>query len=206
MPTKTKVAAIYVRVSSRQQSHASQLPDLERWANAQSEDVEVRWYTDTFTGKTQDRPGWQALEKDLRAGKIGRLVCHKIDRLGRTARELLTLFAELRQRKVDFVAVAAGIMGLDTPEARLMSGIIAQFAEYDNEVRSERILAGQAQARKAGRKWGGSKAGVRKKVTPEKALAVRELHAKSTPIAQISRVVQLSRQTVYSVLKEEFIS
>lgn len=196
-----KHIAVYVRVSSKQQSHASQLPDLQRWVESQS-GVEVKWYMDKFTGKTQDRPGWRELEKDLRAGKVSRLVCHKIDRLGRTARELLALAAELRQRKVDFVVVAAGIMGLDTPEARLLFGIVAQFAEYDNEVRSERILAGQSQARLAGKTWGGSKAGVRKKVTPEKALAVRELHAKSTPITQISRAVGLSRVTVYSVLRE----
>ncbi len=38
----TKATAIYVRVSSRDQSHASQLPDLERWVDAH--DGGVVWY------------------------------------------------------------------------------------------------------------------------------------------------------------------
>ena len=33
-----------------------------------------------------DRPGWKQLEDDIRAGKVAKLVCWKLDRLGRTAR------------------------------------------------------------------------------------------------------------------------
>ncbi len=50
-----KTTAIYVRVSHRDQSHASQLPDLEHWVEAH--DVSVEWFKDTFTGRTLDRPG-----------------------------------------------------------------------------------------------------------------------------------------------------
>ena len=46
-PTMEKHTAIYVRVSSQQQDHASQLPDLERWAAAH--DGQVLWFKDKFT-------------------------------------------------------------------------------------------------------------------------------------------------------------
>lgn len=42
-----KATAIYVRVSHRDQSHASQLPDLERWAESHNGDV--IWFRDKFT-------------------------------------------------------------------------------------------------------------------------------------------------------------
>ena len=193
-----KYAAIYVRVSSDRQKHASQLADLQRWAETHGQ--AVRWYEDSYTGRTQQRPGWQQLEHDLRAGKLTHLVCHKLDRLGRTARELLALFDVLRNRKVQLNVVAAGIMGLDTPEARLMTGIIANFAEYDNEVRTERIIAGQAAARARGVVWGGSKKGVAKKVSPEKEKMIRQLKADGTPITKIALAVSLCRSTVYAVL------
>ena len=52
-----KHVALYLRVSSRNQDTRSQEPDLKRWAAAQ--DQPTKWYTDKFTGKTMDRPGWR---------------------------------------------------------------------------------------------------------------------------------------------------
>jgi DNA invertase Pin-like site-specific DNA recombinase len=95
----SRKSAIYIRVSSRDQSHASQMPDLERWAAAH--DGQVEWYRDTFTGRTMDRPGMETLMTDLRSGKIERVVVWRLDRLGRTTRGLCQLFDELGERKVD---------------------------------------------------------------------------------------------------------
>src|SRR5208337_1629296 len=61
-----KDTALYLRVSHRDQSHASQMPDLERWAEAH--DGPVEWFKDTFTGRTMDRPGMDRLLAELRAG------------------------------------------------------------------------------------------------------------------------------------------
>jgi len=193
--------AIYVRVSSRKQQHKSQLPDLQRWADSQSEPV--RWYKDTATGKTTNRPGWKRLEKDIAAGRVSKLVCWKLDRLGRTARELLILFDQLRARRSDLLCVAGGVNGLETAEGRFMAGILAQVAEFDNELRSERIRAGQAAARASGKRWGGSLRGRRVKVTPQQAKIIyRMKHEDGESVAAIARTVALSRPTVYSVLAE----
>lgn len=198
-----KHIAIYARVSSGRQRHASQLPDLERYAA--TADGPVVWYVDKATAKRDRKakgPGWQNLETELRAGRLSRLVCWKLDRLDRSARELLVLFDQLRQKGVDLVCVTGGITGLDTLEGRLMAGVVAMFAEYDNEIRRERILAGQAAARAAGKTWGGSKPGVRKRVTPDKERAILQLHADGTPIIRIAKVVGLCRATIYDVLAE----
>ena len=64
-----KTSAIYCRVSSRDQSHASQLPDLERWAEAHAGAVE--WFKNKFTGRCMNRPGMDRLLEQLRAGKLG---------------------------------------------------------------------------------------------------------------------------------------
>ena len=75
-----KITGIYVRVSSKQQNHASQLPDLERWAAAH--DGAVVWFKDKFTGRSMTRPGMDKLLGDLRDGKIERIVVWRLDRLG----------------------------------------------------------------------------------------------------------------------------
>jgi DNA invertase Pin-like site-specific DNA recombinase len=193
----SRKSAIYVRVSSRDQSHASQLPDLERWVEAHG--CSVEWFEDTFTGRTMDRPGMEKLMADLRAGKIERVVVWRLDRLGRTTRGLCQLFDELGERKIDLVSLRDGF-SLSSPAGRLHARILASVAEYETEVRSERVAAGQAVARRKGKKWGGSKRGWRWKVSDDHLLAIQEMKAAGKPVAQISRIVGLSRPTVYRVL------
>jgi len=194
-----KHIAIYVRVSGRQQDHRSQLPDLTRWAEAQGEPV--KWYRDTFTGKTMDRPGWGTLEADLAASKVSRLVCWRLDRLGRTAKGLTALFEQLQNRKVGLVSLREGL-DLSTPAGRLMAHVLASVAQYETELRGERVRAGQAAAKAAGKKWGGSKAGNRKKVTSTQQKAIRRLKQQGEPVTAIAKALGLSRPTVYSVLAD----
>ncbi len=192
-----KHTAIYVRVSSKKQDHASQLPDLERWAAAH--DGTVEWYRDKFTGKTMARPGMDHLLADLRAGRVERIVCWRLDRLGRTTRGLCQLFDDLTERKVDLVSLKDGF-SLASPAGRLHARILASVAEYETEVRAERVAAGQAVARRRGKRWGGSKKGWRWRVTDDQLVAIREMRAAGRKITQIARVTGLSRPTVYQVL------
>lgn len=195
----TKHSAIYVRVSSKQQDHASQMPDLERWVAAQG--GAVAWFRDKFTGRSMDRPGMDKLLAELRAGKVERIVVWRLDRLGRTTKGLCQLFDELGERKVDLVSLKDGF-SLASPAGRLHARILASVAEYETEVRAERVAAGQAVARKKGKKWGGSKKGWRWKVTDDQLAAIHEMHSAGKPVAQIARVTGLSRPTIYRVLEE----
>lgn len=195
----SKHTGIYVRVSSKHQDHASQLPDLDRWCAAH--DGAVQWYRDKFTGRTMERPGMDDLLDDLRAGKVERIVVWRLDRLGRTTRGLCQLFDELTERRVDLVSMKDGF-SLASPAGRLHARILASVAEYETEVRAERVAAGQAVARKKGKKWGGSKAGWRWKVTDEQLTAIHEMRAAGKKISLIARVTGLSRPTIYRVLEQ----
>lgn len=190
--------AIYVRVSSRQQDTRSQEPDLKRWIEAYA-DLPVVWYRDKFTGRTMDRPGWRKLEADLIAGKVAKIVVWRLDRLGRTAAGLTALFEELQRRNIGFEALRDKV-DLSTAAGRLMANVLASVAAYENEVRSERIRAGQAVARANGKTWGGSEKGRRIKVTPEQARTIRRLKGEGEKITAIARATGLSRPTIYSVL------
>ena len=194
-----KHIAIYVRVSSDQQDLRSQEPDMKRWVEAFADGTPVRWYQDKITGKTMNRPGWQQLEADMNAGKITKIVVWRLDRLGRTASGLTTLFDELRDRKINLVSLKDGL-DLSTPAGRLMAGVLASVAQYETEVRGERVLAGQAAAKAEGKTWGGSQKGRRIKVGPEKEATIMKLREERVPVAQIARAVGLSRPTVYSVI------
>jgi DNA invertase Pin-like site-specific DNA recombinase len=190
--------AIYCRVSKRNgQDVRSQLPDLERWAAAQ--DQPVKWYRDQFTGKTMDRPGWNRLQVAIDTGDVSTIVVWRIDRLGRTAKGLTALFVRLQETRVNLVSLKDGL-DLSTPAGRLLAHVLASVAQFETEVRAERILAGQAAARAAGKTWGGGKPGRRVRLSEEKERTIKLLHDQGKGISEIARVVGLSRPTVYRVL------
>ena len=195
----TKKTAIYIRVSSKQQDHRSQLPDLERWAAAHGEPV--IYFKDSFTGRTMTRPGMDKMLEALRAGKLDRIVVWRLDRLGRTTKGLCQLFDELHERSVDLVSLKDGF-SLASPAGRLHARILASVAEYETEIRAERVAAGQAAARKRGKTWGGSEKGWRWKVTDDQVNAIHEMKSAGRKITQIASVTGLSRPTIYRVLKE----
>lgn len=196
----SKHVAIYVRVSSKKQDQRSQMPDLETWANGQT--GSVKWYEDQFSGKTMERPCWQKLETAMRSGKVSQIVVWRLDRLGRTASGLTALFDDLRHRKVNLISLKDGL-DLSTPAGRLMANVLASVAQYDNEVRAERVRAGQAVARAKGKTWGGSKAGVRKKVTDTQVKMIHQRNEAGESITAIAGALNLSRPTIYDVLRSK---
>lgn len=194
---------VYLRVSSTKgQETRSQEPDLQTWAKAQPD--ESVWYRDRFTGTTMTRPGLDRLLDDVRSGKISKICVWRLDRLGRTAKGLLTLLDELQALNVGFVSLREGF-DITTPAGRLMAGVLASVASYETEVRKERQLAGIAKAKADGKSWGGRKAGTRVKLTEEKEVAIRQLHQQGQSVAAIARTVGLTRKTVYRALGRELI-
>lgn len=199
MPT-AKATAVYLRVSGKSQNTASQEPDLNRWLAAH--DVEPKWFKDTFTGKSMNRPGFNKLMAEVNAGKINQIVIWRIDRLGRTAAGLTQLFEELRAKKVNLVSLKDGL-DLETPAGRLMANVLASVASFETEVRAERVLAGLEVARAKGIRLGRAPGiHTRIKVTDEQIAQVPRLKAAGEGVTAIARATGLSRQTVYSLLKE----
>jgi len=142
-----KHTAIYLRVSTGQQSTHSQVADLKRWLQAQDSDSvnPVKWYEDKATGKNMDRPAWQQIQAAINKGQISRLVVWRLDRLGRTASGLCKLFDDLQEKRVRLVSLMDSI-DLGTPSGRLIANVLASVAAYETEVRGERVRAGQQAA------------------------------------------------------------
>jgi DNA invertase Pin-like site-specific DNA recombinase len=194
-----KHVAVYVRVSTDRQTHRSQLAELIRWRDA-NPDVAVREYRDKASGKTMERPGWAKLWADVEAGKVSKVVVWRLDRLGRTAAGLTSLFESLQDRKVGLLSLRDSL-DLSTASGRLMANVLASVAAYETEVRSERIRAGIDAAKAEGKRWGGRQEGSRNKATAAKAEAVRKLYAAGEGVSAIARATGLTRPTVYSLIR-----
>ncbi|MCE2798614.1 MAG: recombinase family protein [Planctomycetaceae bacterium] len=194
----SKHIAVYVRVSTTNQDQRSQVADLEKWAASQ--DSEIVWYKDKFSGKTMDRPAWNRLLKAIEEKKVSQIAVWRLDRLGRTAKGLTALFDELTSKKIGLFSLKDSL-DLKTPAGRLMANVLASVAAYETEVRAERVQAGQAIAKANGKTWGGSQPGRLIHVTSEQKAQVIAMEGQK--IAVIARTVGLSRPTVYRLLGQQ---
>jgi DNA invertase Pin-like site-specific DNA recombinase len=197
----TKHHAVYVRTSSKTQDQRSQVADLERWAAAQ--ELPVKWYRDSASGKSMDRPAWNKLQAAIDVSDVASVIVWRLDRLGRTARGLTSLFADLQARDIGLISLREGL-DLGTPAGRLMSHVLASVAQYETEVRSERQAAGIAAARAAGKRWGGRQPGTVTAAVAEKQAAIRTLHKAGESVSAIARATGLSRPTIYAVIRGEW--
>lgn len=144
----------YLRVSTELQDHAPQRLELSEYCTRQGWSVAGE-YTDTLSGARAERPGLEAMLERCRAGGIEAVCCVKLDRLGRSVINVVTLIADL---EVMGVAVICTSQGIDTraanPCGKMQYQIIAAVAEFEREMIRERTKAGLAVARAAGKKLG----------------------------------------------------
>ncbi|MFH1614850.1 MAG: recombinase family protein [Planctomycetota bacterium] len=199
---KKMMTIVYIRISTSQQSTDSQKPDIERYLAAQDPETlgKVLWFEDTGTGRNMERPGWRKAETWIRSGIVDRIICWRLDRLARNISGMCKLVELLQAKNTNLVSLKENI-DLSTPTGRLMINVLSSFAVFETEVRGERVLAGQAAARAKGKKIGGSKKGVRRRVTDAKIETIYHLRDTNHTYKQICEVVLLSRETVSRLLK-----
>jgi DNA invertase Pin-like site-specific DNA recombinase len=180
----------YMRVSK---ADGSQTLDLQRDALDASGVPERSVYSDTASGKREDRPGLEACLKALRAGDT--LVVWKLDRLGRNLRHLVNVVHDLTERDVGLRVLTGQGAAIDTTTAagKLVFGIFAALAEFERELISERTRAGLVAARARGRR-GGRKP----KMTPAKVrLAAAAMGKRGTVVSDLCAELGISTATLY---------
>lgn len=151
---------LYPRVSSHEQTEGysidEQINKLNKYAEAMDWTV-YRIYTDPgYSGANTNRPGLQEMLKDVRSGKLDKVVVYKLDRLSRSQKDTMLLIEdEFLSNGVDFVSITENF-DTGTPFGRAMVGILAVFAQLERENIKERTMMGKEARAKSG-KWHGSK-------------------------------------------------
>lgn len=134
----------YARVSTGEQNL-----DLQR--DALEEAGCERVFSDEMSGAKAERPGLRNAIDFAREGDV--LVVWRLDRLGRSLRELFDRITELQDRGVGFESLTEST-DTTTPGGQLVFHIFGALAEFERNLLRERTLAGLAAARKRGRTGG----------------------------------------------------
>jgi len=149
-----KYTALYLRVSTDDQSINSQYNEIVNYLKIHSKEQFFSVYNDEgFSGTNGNRKELQRLLKDIQAGHIQEVIVYKLDRLFRSLKDLISTLTEWERLGVRFVFVKEGI-DLSTPAGRLMMHLIGAFAEFEAALIRERVRAGMKNAREKGTKSG----------------------------------------------------
>ena len=179
----------YARVSTREQNADGQLDVLTR-----AEVDRNHIYVDKASGKLARRPQLDAALAYLRPGDV--LVITKLDRLGRSVRNLIDLADTLHEREVGLRVLSQGI-DTTTPAGRMFFHVLAALAEFEASLISERTLDGLEAARARGRK-GGRKP----KLSERQVKVIRTMHASGEhTITELADTFKVTRPTIYRVLE-----
>ena len=101
-------------------------------------------YVDAFTGTKVDRPEFQKLLKEVKAGDT--IIATKLDRVSRSASQGIALVDELMEKDVTLNILNMGVMN-NTPTGKLIRNIMFSFAEFERDMIVERTTAGKEVAR-----------------------------------------------------------
>lgn len=177
----------YTRVSTAEQHPEAQAARL-REAGAR------RIFTDHgVSGRLASRPGWDECLAYLRPGDT--LIVVRLDRIGRSLRNLLDVVSDLGQRGVDLIVLDQQL-DTSTPSGRLVFSVLAALSEFEADLIRERTMDGLAAARARGRN-GGRPA----KLTPRQVEIARTLYAAGgQTVAEIGQALGAGRSTVYRAL------
>lgn len=187
---KANAVAVYLRVSTDDQSHESQRLEVDRWLAREGFDsAKVRWYVDVETGRTLHRVELRRLRADLAEGRVRAVVVYKLDRISRNMLDGMALLTEWLEAGVRVASVTEPIE-LSGAVGKIVAAVLLGFAEIEWSARRERQRAGIEVAKSKGA-YKGRQPGTLK-ASPSRAA---ELRAQGLTLPEVARALGVSRAT-----------
>lgn len=187
--------ALYMRVSTEDQKLDSQADELQRYCAGRNW-INLETYSDKLSG-VKSRPAFDRMLSDLRNGKVERVVCYKLDRIGRSLTQLALFLDELATRHIPLVCTSQGIDTTDSnPAGKLQLGVLMAVAEFERGIIRERVNAGLAAAKKRGVKLG------RRETLSARRDEVQALRTAGHTTRAIASLLSMPRSSVQKILSD----
>lgn len=186
-------AAIYLRVSTTDQNTELQKNEVTQYLINRGLEL-VSTYEDKASGTTDLRPQFQAMLASAKRREFDTLVVWKLDRFGRSLRDIILNLNDLQDCGVIFISIKDQI-DLGTSTGRLMMHLLASFAEFEASLIKERVKAGIENARRKGTRLGRPRA-------TEPQLIVN-LRTEGLSYSAIARRLGVSKSLVHKTLKTQ---
>jgi DNA invertase Pin-like site-specific DNA recombinase len=155
----------------------------------------VKIFTDKASGSLASRPQLDRMLDQLRPGDV--VVVWRLDRLGRSLKNLIALVEDLAEKGVGFRSLTENI-DTTTSGGKLVFHIFGALAEFERTLIRERTMAGLAAARARGRVGGRPPT-----MTADKIKVARQMYdAREHTVDAIAKTLGVSRKTIYRHLEQ----
>ena len=193
----SKITSIYVRISTNtgKQTTESQLLEVEKYCQMRGwTNTEV--YSDKVSGGKASRPALDRMVKDMRSGKVERVVAYKLDRIGRSLTHLCLLVDEMSNLGVPLICSSQGIDTTgNNPASKLQLDVLKAVCEFERNLIKDRVNAGLNAARARGVRLGRPNTLAARK---DEVLALRD---KGMKLREISRELNIPISSVCKITK-----
>ena len=153
MSSSIRRVAIYARVSTADQDPEVQLRELRPYAAKRGWHIATEYIDHGVSGAKDRRPALDKLLAAARKRKIDLVLVWALDRLGRSLRHLVVTVEEFGHLGIDLVSYTQPI-DTTTPAGKLTFAVLGAVAEFERSMIQERVRAGVARARAAGKQLG----------------------------------------------------
>lgn len=153
MNKSKKTVAIYARVSTDKQAVDMQLAELQAYLKKREWEIYQEYIDQGYTGGNTKRPAFSQMMEDARKRKFDVLVVWKLDRLGRSLKDLINTLDELGVLGIDFISYE-NQLDTSTPTGKLVFHVIGAVAEFEKDIMRERVKAGLENAKRKGKRLG----------------------------------------------------
>jgi DNA invertase Pin-like site-specific DNA recombinase len=193
----TKRVALYLRVSTGEQTIANQRLELADAAKRHGWQVVAEYADEGISGsKGRDkRPAFDRLCKGVTRREFDMVAAWSVDRLGRSLQHLVAFLGEVQHAKCDLYLHQQGL-DTSTPAGRAMFSMMGVFAEFERAMIVERTVSGLRRARAAGKTLG------RPKVASEVTAAVWASLAAGVGICRTAKEIGCGVGTVARIKRE----
>ncbi|WP_394886809.1 recombinase family protein [Mesorhizobium sp. AaZ16] len=148
-------AALYLRVSTKDQTTDNQRIELEQVAQAKGWRIAAIYEDDGISGAEgrDKRPAYDQMLKDAVRARFDVLLSWDVSRLGRSLTGLVQSLDDLHANGVDLYLHKQAI-DTTTPSGKAMFQMTGVFAEFERAMIRDRVLAGLARAKASGKTLG----------------------------------------------------
>lgn len=144
-------AAIWARVSTREQENENQLHVLRTFAHNRGMEVVHEFVLEESAWNGAHRAKLKEAQQAGRLGEYGVLLVWALDRLSREgAEDMLRVMREFRERGVQVISLQESWTEAPGIAADVLVGIMGWVAEIESKRRSERIRAGLERRKREG--------------------------------------------------------
>lgn len=183
--------AIYLRVSTAEQSTDSQRVAIESHLKTHNRANFVFYEDEGVSGVKQSRPALNRLLAEIELGQIEVVITYSLSRLSRSVGHLLQMLEKFEANKIRFISVTENF-DLATPAGKLLLNILGSIAQFEREIIVQRVKSGLEAAKKRGKKLGRPKT--------RNSQLITKLKQQGLSLRKIASVVGCSLATVQAEL------